>query len=146
MVALIDPADAKNNEIRGKWIKRANEIWSTHHHLDHCAGNKTLKKLANDSVKVWGADKRIVGLDEFIAHDQKRSFGNLDLSITLTPGHTIGAACFHVMDRETNNSILFTGDTLFSGGVSHSFATIIEFYRSSVAGCLKEVPSSSMIL
>ena len=118
---LIDPADSTHPRIE-TLIRKTTEIWTTHHHLDHCAANKKLKSV-NPKIVVYGADSRIVGLDHFLKDGQVRSLGG-DLTMTTihTPGHTMGAACFYVNSTrhllEDEQQLLFTGDTLFVGGVS----------------------------
>jgi hydroxyacylglutathione hydrolase len=43
-------------------------------------------------------------------------FGNLLVTPLLTPCHTMGSVCYHVTDPTSEDSVVFTGDTLFVGG------------------------------
>ena len=58
-------------------------------------------------------------------------FGNQELQVLVTPGHTDGASCFLVGKH------LFSGDTLFPGGPGktrspEALATILENVRSKL--------------
>jgi hydroxyacylglutathione hydrolase len=85
-------------------------ILNTHHHGDHIAGNMELK--ARYSAKIAGPAKeeaRIKDMDILLSEGDTFSFGNENICILETPGHTRGHICFYFPQSRA----AFTGDTLF---------------------------------
>jgi glyoxylase-like metal-dependent hydrolase (beta-lactamase superfamily II) len=81
----------------------------THGHSDHVGGVKEDWKKVYLHEKDMGfvSGKNIKKLDF-----GKMTFGDFDLFIIHTPGHTLGSVCIF----ERKRKILFSGDTLFAGG------------------------------
>jgi glyoxylase-like metal-dependent hydrolase (beta-lactamase superfamily II) len=52
-----------------------------------------------------------------LEHNQKFPLGSGSLNIIHTPGHTPGSVCFHA---QGDQSVLFTGDTLFEGSIGRT--------------------------
>ena len=103
-------------------------ILNTHHHGDHTAGNAALKKKYGSTV--LGPEKergRIPVLDRGLSEGEVFSFGQEEMKIMETPGHTLGAICFYFPD----SLCLFTGDTLFLMGCGRLFeGTPAQMYQS----------------
>jgi hydroxyacylglutathione hydrolase len=83
-----------------------------------------------------------------IQHNDNISIGNLSIRAIHTPCHTRGSLCYYVtsQDDSTSPGILFTGDTLFVGGVGaffegtsedmvNSFAKLLELPRETIIYC-----------
>lgn len=88
-------------------------ILVTHHHWDHTQGNEALK--AKTGAKIIGpkgeADK-VPGIDETVGEGDTFKFGEFDVHVLETPGHTLGHIVFHLPAAK----VAFVGDTLFSMG------------------------------
>ncbi|MHC4104333.1 MAG: hydroxyacylglutathione hydrolase [Planctomycetota bacterium] len=91
-------------------------ILITHHHWDHIGGVSDLKKKTG--CKVVGPDKhRIPTIDRFVDDKQVLTTGDIEIHVIATPGHTKTSVCYYVpASNENEHKILWTGDTLFTGG------------------------------
>ena len=87
-------------------------ILITHSHFDHTGALKELKHRLKVPVAAHNADaKRIpVAPDLLLKDDDCITFGNIELKVLHTPGHTPGSLCF------LTGMHLISGDTLFPGG------------------------------
>lgn len=66
-------------------------ILNTHHHWDHTGGNTELKRHYNCQIVGPKADKdRIPGIDIALGDGDTWHFGNLEMRVFDTPGHTRG--------------------------------------------------------
>lgn len=103
----IDPADGSVvlNKIE-KHDLELSAILATHHHFDHTAGIKELRHKTNCQVIISGQAGGGEGLN----------FGNYQVKIIPTPGHTSDSVCFYIEPTENTEGIVFTGDTLFIAG------------------------------
>jgi hydroxyacylglutathione hydrolase len=91
-------------------------ILITHHHWDHTGGVSDLKKKTG--CEVIGPDKRrIPVLDRVVDDNQVLTIGNIEIHVIAAAGHTSTSVCYYVPASEENvHKILWTGDTLFTGG------------------------------
>lgn len=84
-------------------------ILATHRHYDHTEALQVIKKITQAPAAIHPLDWS----DEFdqkLYDGQKIDFGQDQINVIHTPGHTPGGCCFHI------DSILFSGDTIFPGG------------------------------
>jgi glyoxylase-like metal-dependent hydrolase (beta-lactamase superfamily II)/rhodanese-related sulfurtransferase len=81
----------------------------THVHADHVTGAHALKK-ATGAETVIAFDCNAPGYDRQLRDGDVILFGQEEITIIATPGHTPGSVCYLWRDR------LFTGDTLLIGG------------------------------
>lgn len=92
------------------------EVLETHGHWDHIQAVPALRD-AGYSVHVTAEDAGMLpSYDELIPDGDVITVGRLRLHTMLTPGHTPGSMCFKLEDKP----ILFSGDTLFPGGVGNA--------------------------
>ena len=127
---LIDPSVSYDFVFRqcGK-IPPINKILLTHAHFDHvlCLDEwreKTGAKVyatqpesealtdarKNANLVFFGLNKTYNSADETVSDGDVIHFGNNQLKVLLTPGHTLGSCCYY------DGNIAFTGDTLFADG------------------------------
>jgi glyoxylase-like metal-dependent hydrolase (beta-lactamase superfamily II) len=102
-------------------------VVSTHRHWDHIGDNAEVVVATGATLAVHQADRH--GLEEpdagmapfpvppsyaalELAEGSHIRFGDIDLEVLHTPGHTEGSVCL----LDTEDRILFSGDTLFAGG------------------------------
>lgn len=103
-------------------------LLSTHGHFDHNFGNDTIWLTYGLKPEVAAEDKELMDLKtqveqmigtgyehdvppigRFLSKDETIKFGNHQLAILPTPGHTPGSITFYCESEDT----AFTGDTLF---------------------------------
>jgi hydroxyacylglutathione hydrolase len=102
-------------------------IVSTHRHWDHIGDNAAVQAATGAQIAAHTLDRH--GLESpsplyapfpippsvpavDLAEGSRIRFGEIDLEVLHTPGHTEGSVCL----LAENERLLFTGDTLFAGG------------------------------
>lgn len=106
-------------------------VINTHEHFDHIGANRYFQESAIIAAHRFAANKMALNdrfvtlyksgdMNELTLHvhlwlesKSRIDLGNFTLDIIHTPGHTSGSICIYEPDRK----FMFTGDTLFSGGV-----------------------------
>ncbi|UCG13312.1 MAG: MBL fold metallo-hydrolase [Deltaproteobacteria bacterium] len=131
---VIDPADQVGlllDVANNRNIARIKYIVNTHCHADHVGGNRELKELSNAQIVVHKDDAdRLANPSAFalqifqceasppaditVEDGERIDFGRNSLTVIHTPGHTPGGMCLYA------DGHLFTGDTLFVGGVGRT--------------------------
>ena len=109
---LIDTPADPNVFIAIAESTKVNRILITHSHSDHIAGFDEVINTFKVPVNISNYDSNALNYDllDDLKDDSKISFGNLNLQVLFTPGHTAGSTCFYL------DGHLFSGDTLFPGG------------------------------
>lgn len=93
-------------------------IITTHHHMDHVAGHKGLKAKHGCTIIGPAAEaSKIPGIDSQVREGDTFSFGNFDVEVIETPGHTLGQVNYFIPEAK----VAFTGDTLFALGCGRVF-------------------------
>jgi glyoxylase-like metal-dependent hydrolase (beta-lactamase superfamily II) len=131
---LIDPGNydcienlLKDMKRDGLDPKKIDLIINTHTHVDHCGANQIMKDLsgakiavhrleeqylplARETTKMFGLKMPEFKVDFYV--ENELSLGSLKLSVLHTPGHSPGSICLY----NPKSRVLFSGDTVFSGG------------------------------
>ncbi len=130
---VIDPAaeeesivkEALKNKLTIKYIV------NTHSHVDHVMGNKKMKDLTGAQIIIHEAEAAYLTgqpadlmnmfgaqpsppADITVREGDVITVGDVSLKVLHTPGHSPGSVSLHV------NGLVFTGDTLFVGGVGRT--------------------------
>ena len=130
---VIDPAAEedrifKEAESRGYNIKY---IVNTHSHIDHVMGNRRMKELTNAEIIIHEKESSALiqqsssmmqmfhaqpspPADITVRDGDIITVGKISLKVLNTPGHSPGSICLY------NKGMVFTGDTLFVGGVGRT--------------------------
>ena len=152
---VIDPGDEV--EAIAEILRRHNltvaVIVATHAHIDHVGGLAALKDMTGAPAMLHEADvplyehmaeqakwlgvatPPVTTLDGYLKDGLRIAFGGRAAEVIHTPGHSPGSCSFVVPERVP---ILFTGDTLFAGGIGRtdlwggSFDEIIESIRKKL--------------
>ena len=82
-------------------------IVNTHHHFDHTLGNEAMAKQTE--AKILQHEASALKHDITLVDEQKIKFGNSQLTVFHTPGHSEDSICL------VGDGKIFTGDTLFVG-------------------------------
>lgn len=82
-------------------------IVNTHHHFDHTLGNEAMAK--ETQAKILQHESSTLKHDITLVDEQKIKFGNSQLTVFHTPGHSKDSICL------VGDGKIFTGDTLFVG-------------------------------
>lgn len=107
-------------------------LLNTHGHVDHIGANKEIKDRFNIPLLIHVDDQILLKEshrvelafllgakesplpDGFLEDGQEIKAGNISLRVLHTPGHTPGSVSF------LGDGFLFSGDTLFNGGVGRT--------------------------
>lgn len=112
-------------------------ILNTHGHVDHIAGNRSLKKnypdaplmighgdeaMLTDSMQnlsgQFGFNITSPPADKTVSHGEVVTVGGLSLEVRDVPGHSPGHVVFVIHDAEP--TIVLGGDTLFNAGIGRT--------------------------
>jgi len=91
----------KRNNLKIKYIV------NTHHHFDHTLGNEAMVK--STGAKIIQHEVSTLDHDISVSEGDKIKFGNCELSVIHTPGHSKDSICL------VGDGKIFSGDTLFVG-------------------------------
>ncbi|CAN5398755.1 MBL fold metallo-hydrolase [soil metagenome] len=97
------------------------DVLTTHQHPDHWQALATVvaRTGARTLAGVEDAPGIPVATDRTLQHGEKIHLGDVDLSVIGLRGHTPGSIALHYQDP-TGHGHLFTGDSLFPGGVGRT--------------------------
>ena len=133
---MVDPGDEGHRilaELAALKL-RVTAIVHTHAHIDHVGATAQLGRVTQAPCYLHAEDRflhemlpiqaQLLGLpapqsgvmDRALVHDQTVRFGNYELGIIHTPGHTPGSVCFDLPGED----LCFSGDTLFNGGIGRT--------------------------
>jgi len=119
---VVDPGESKEilNLIDTNQIDLKG-VLITHHHYDHTNGLLDLTNKMN--LEVYGPEK-IEGINNIVNESDKFSLIGIDFEVIEIPGHTLDHLAFYSSNSE--DPMLFCGDTLFAGGCGRVFEGTFE--------------------
>ncbi|MDC8438121.1 MAG: MBL fold metallo-hydrolase, partial [Candidatus Nitrosotenuis sp.] len=82
-------------------------IVNTHHHFDHTIGNDAMAKQTGAKIVQYKTSE--IKHDVGVSEGDKIKFGNSELAVIHTPGHSKDSMCL------VGDGKIFSGDTLFVG-------------------------------
>ena len=138
---------------------RITRIVNTHFHIDHVMGNGKMKALTGARIVIHEAEAsylahqpaHVMGAfgaeqspaaDETVKNNDVLTVGDVSLKVIHTPGHSPGSICLYT------DGLVFTGDTLFVGGVGRtdldggSWETLVDSIRNK----LFVLPDTTVVL
>ena len=133
---LIDAANEHDRLLRVARRLGVTSVLETHGHWDHIGA---VEQVREAGIDVWVRNEdagMLPSYDHLLDDDAVHQVGDLRLRTLHTPGHTPGSICFALEE----SSMLFTGDTLFPGGLGNTnhdaqdFATIITSIDERIFG------------
>ena len=125
---VIDPGESKQiiDLVKSNEIDLEG-ILITHHHYDHTNGIEEILKYKK--VEVYGPKNNVNSITKRVKQNDVFNLIGLKFEVIETPGHTLDHIVFYCFKDE--KSILFCGDTLFSGGCGRVFeGTYSQMYES----------------
>lgn len=143
--AIVDPVEPKTvlEAVKQHGVNLTT-VLTTHHHWDHAGGNEELVKLS-PGLKVYGGDSRIGALTNKVTHNTKLNIGQLNVQCLFTPCHTTGHICYYVTHEGTNETAVFTGDTLFLAGCGRFFEGTAEQMHNALVNILSKLPDHTKV-
>lgn len=103
-------------------------IFTTHHHSDHTDGNLPLKEETGCAIiGPKGEADKVRGLDKAVGEGDTFAFGNFEVQVLETPGHTSGHITYYIPAAK----VAFCGDTIFAMGCGRVFeGTMQQMWQS----------------
>ena len=86
---------------------KAKYVINTHHHFDHTIGNDAIVK--HTKSKILQHESSTLKNDIRLSDSEKIKFGNSELTVVHTPGHSKDSICL------VGDGKIFSGDALFVG-------------------------------
>ncbi|MBS1730049.1 MAG: MBL fold metallo-hydrolase [Bacteroidetes bacterium] len=116
--AIIDPLRDIDQYLQLAQERRATikYIFETHFHADFVSGHIDLSKATGAPI-IFGPGTEAAFDFHAAQHGETFSLGNCMLKVLHTPGHTMESTCYLLLDENGKPKAVFTGDTLFVGGV-----------------------------
>ena len=141
---LLDAANEHELLLEVSRATGVRRVLTTHGHFDHIQAVTAMRDAGIDVGIATQDAEMLPDYDFTIPDDEVIEVGDLRLRTIHTPGHTRGSTCFLL----EGHPILFSGDTLFPGGVGNTtfeggdFPTIIR----SVDERLFRLPVETLVL
>ncbi len=104
------PAEKIAEQAAGLTVKH---ILATHGHPGHVGGKDDLKALTGGETGIHTADAKqfLRSADRYLLDGDELPFGEFNVQVMHTPGHTPGSVCFIIANHA------FVGDTILAGGI-----------------------------
>ena len=141
---LVDAASEADRILEAAEGVAVRYILQTHGHHDHVGALPAVKQALRAPVGVHRADAAMLPVepDLLLSDEQLITFGNQQLLVLHTPGHTPGSVCL------LTGRNLISGDTLFPGGPGATATPLGSFPRiiESIREKLFTLPDDTLVL
>ncbi len=146
---LIDAADEADRLLEVIGSRGLTTVITTHQHWDHHRALREVVEATGAQVVAGAPDADAiteqtgVAVDRRVAHGDTVQVGNCTMRVLAIAGHTPGSIALHIVDPEGQDH-LFTGDSLFPGGVGNTFgsaeafAQLIDEVETKIFGALPD--------
>lgn len=119
-------------------------IFTTHKHADHAGGNSVIAGMVPGLVIYGGKDDYVENCTNFVSDGDELTFGSsIKVLCIHTPGHTVGHISYFLTHNEQR--VVFTGDTLFVGGIGKFFEGTGADMYPSLYEKLGKLPADTLI-
>lgn len=145
VAAVVDPAQPRKLiGIADSLNAKLTTALITHHHWDHAGGNDELAALVPGIEIVGSAYESAEAVNVRMETGTTRSIRESQLSYTAlrTPCHTMGHLCFYF---ETEQPVVFSGDTLFVAGCGKFFEGDAADMEASLNKELAALPDETLV-
>jgi glyoxylase-like metal-dependent hydrolase (beta-lactamase superfamily II)/rhodanese-related sulfurtransferase len=116
--AIIDPI--RDIDLYLELLEKRNAklkyVFETHFHADFVSGHLELSNKTEAEI-VFGPSASTRFKIITASENQEFKLGEIIIKLIHTPGHTDESSCFLLIDKESKERVLFTGDTIFLGEV-----------------------------
>ncbi len=167
---VIDPGDDAENilGVVAHHGLKVRAILITHSHIDHIIGLKKMREATGAPVLMhqddlplyqemekqaewiqW-ATPELSDVDGFLTEGKSVKWGNYELRVMHTPGHTKGSVCLYLprdenivgaANSQSRCGLLFAGDTLFEGSIGRT-----DLWGGSMREILRSIKSRILAL
>lgn len=157
--ALVDPAESdvvlnsiqrifdyhssKYNDDKQQQLQ-VTHILATHKHWDHSGGNNDIytyfKKQGHNITVVGGINDNVEACTRAVRQGDSIQLGSTTIHVYDTPCHTAGHVLYHT------NDLLFTGDTMFSGGCGRFFEGDAKQMHHALYTVISQLNNNTIIL
>ena len=131
---IVDPSSRPESLIEAVGDRKVEAIFITHGHYDHAGAAADLRehfgcppyasavdaKLIEDEELCQSRHIHSCKIDNKIDAEETLHFGDIDIEIIFTPGHSMGSICLLVSSEKPGKRFLISGDTLFRSSIGRT--------------------------
>jgi hydroxyacylglutathione hydrolase len=162
---VVDPGDepARILQVLAKHGLTVKAIVSTHAHIDHVGGLRTMQEATGAPVLMHGDDMELyrhldaqaawigmrapdpVSIDKLLREGDTLRWGRFEANVLHTPGHTPGSISLYLAPQKIQPAMdpgkLLAGDTLFAGSIGRT-----DLWGGSLENILRSIHQKLLVL